>query len=366
MPQQPFLVGLIGAGIGPSLTPALYMAEAEGPGSGLHLPDDRHRHPGDRPERGGHLGPGGAHPRFRRPQHHSPLQAARGGAPEHAGRTGGSAGRGQHGDLRRARRGRPQHRRQRVRHRLPHRTTRRGSAPGRPARRRRSRGGGRRPLLSHGTAHLVVVDVDVDRATALARALDDRFPTARIDAGRVDQLPVLLPYGDGLVHCTPTGMADHPGLPVDADLLHPGLWVADDRLPAAEYPALRAARRAGCRTLSGGQMARSPGRRHVPPGDPGSAPTSTACSPASPSCSAAKPARPATPVMVTGVARALVRGRHHRLHPGVPGADHPVHLGNHLDSAGSGPPEPFPDPHDRIGPPRYSVRRENSAFAERT
>ena len=29
MPQQPYLVGLIGAGIGPSLTPPIHMAEAK-------------------------------------------------------------------------------------------------------------------------------------------------------------------------------------------------------------------------------------------------------------------------------------------------------------------------------------------------
>ncbi len=110
-------------------------------------------------------------------------------------------------------------------------------------------------LLAHGTEHLTVVDMDVDRATALARSLADRFLTARIDAGRVDELPVLLPHGDGLVHCTPTGMADHPGLPVDADLLHPGLWVVDIVYRPLSTELLRAARRAGCRTLSGGQMA---------------------------------------------------------------------------------------------------------------
>jgi shikimate dehydrogenase len=36
-----------------------------------------------------------------------------------------------------------------------------------------------------------------------------------------------MPASDGLVYCTPTGMAGHPGLPVDPALLHPGLWVAD-------------------------------------------------------------------------------------------------------------------------------------------
>jgi shikimate dehydrogenase len=110
-------------------------------------------------------------------------------------------------------------------------------------------------LLAHGTEHLTVVDMDVDRATALARSLADRFPTARIDAGQVYELPVLLPHSNGLVHCTPTGMADHPGLPVDADLLHPGLWVVDIVYRPLSTELLQAARLAGCRTLSGGQMA---------------------------------------------------------------------------------------------------------------
>ena len=110
-------------------------------------------------------------------------------------------------------------------------------------------------LLSDGTEHLTVVDVDVARATALARALTDRFPTARVDAGESDKLPVLLPHSDGLVHCTPTGMADHPGLPVDPDLLHAGLWVADIVYRPLSTELLQAARRAGCRTLSGGHMA---------------------------------------------------------------------------------------------------------------
>ena len=73
----------------------------------------------------------------------------------------------------------------------------------------------------------VVVDLDVDRATVLARELAGRHPSARVDASAFDKLSVLLPGSDGVVHCTPTGMADHPGMPFDATLLHPGLWVAD-------------------------------------------------------------------------------------------------------------------------------------------
>jgi shikimate dehydrogenase len=110
-------------------------------------------------------------------------------------------------------------------------------------------------LLALGTEHLTIVDVDSDRAGALAHSLALRFPTARVDAGEPEKLSVLLPAGNGLVHCTPIGMADHPGVPLDAGLLHPGLWVADIVYRPLDTALLRAARNAGCRTLDGGHMA---------------------------------------------------------------------------------------------------------------
>ena len=110
-------------------------------------------------------------------------------------------------------------------------------------------------LLDLGTDHLTVVDVDVDRATTLAGELSARHPEARVDASAFDKLDVLLAHGDGVVHCTPTGMADHPGLPFDEALLHPGLWVADIVYRPLDTALLTAARRAGCRTLDGGHMA---------------------------------------------------------------------------------------------------------------
>jgi shikimate dehydrogenase len=110
-------------------------------------------------------------------------------------------------------------------------------------------------LLSQGVEHLTIVDVDDRRCTALARDLAARFPAHRVDAGHPDKLSVLLPSSDGLVHCTPTGMADHPGLPLDPALLHAGLWVADIVYRPLDTPLLRAARALGCRTLHGGHMA---------------------------------------------------------------------------------------------------------------
>jgi shikimate dehydrogenase len=110
-------------------------------------------------------------------------------------------------------------------------------------------------LLELGTEHLTVVDLDIDCATALARELSVRHPAARVDASAFDKLSVLLPHSDGVVHCTPTGMAEHPGLPFDQGLLHPTLWVADIVYRPLDTALLRAAQRVGCRTLDGGHMA---------------------------------------------------------------------------------------------------------------
>ncbi len=110
-------------------------------------------------------------------------------------------------------------------------------------------------MLRLGTEHLTVVDLDVERATALARDLATRHPLTRVESSSFDKLSVLLPASDGVVHATPTGMADHPGLPFDAELLHPGLWVADIVYRPLDTALLQAARSAGCRTLDGGHMA---------------------------------------------------------------------------------------------------------------
>ena len=110
-------------------------------------------------------------------------------------------------------------------------------------------------LLELGVQHLTVVDVDSARSAGLAGELADRYPTATVDHGHPDDLTSLVAEADGLVHCTPTGMADHPGLPLDAGLLHPGLWVADIVYRPLDTALLQAARAAGCRTLHGGHMA---------------------------------------------------------------------------------------------------------------
>lgn len=95
-----------------------------------------------------------------------------------------------------------------------------------------------------GAEDLVVVDVDADRAGALARRLGAR-------AGDLGELA----DADGLIHATPTGMAAHPGLPLPEARLRPELWVAEVVYRPLETELLRRARELGCRTLDGGGMA---------------------------------------------------------------------------------------------------------------
>jgi shikimate dehydrogenase len=108
--------------------------------------------------------------------------------------------------------------------------------------------GGAGSALAHalrrlGTGTLTVVDADAGRAAALARAVGGR-------AGEPDDVAL----ADGLVHATPTGMEGHAGIALDPDLLHPDLWVADIVYRPLETGLLRAARARGCRTLDGGGM----------------------------------------------------------------------------------------------------------------
>jgi shikimate dehydrogenase len=109
-------------------------------------------------------------------------------------------------------------------------------------------------LLTMGADRITLVDADPARAAALAGELAARFGAGRARPASGAELPELLAGAEGLVHATPTGMAHHPGLPLPAELLHPGLWVADIVYRPLETELLKQARAIGCRTLDGGGM----------------------------------------------------------------------------------------------------------------
>jgi shikimate dehydrogenase len=109
--------------------------------------------------------------------------------------------------------------------------------------------------LNLGAERVTVVDAVVERAVSLAGQLNRHFGMGRAAAGSPDELAGLLSSADGLVHATPTGMAAHPGVPFPAGLLRAELWVAEVVYRPLETELVRAARGCGCAVLDGGGMA---------------------------------------------------------------------------------------------------------------
>ncbi len=107
--------------------------------------------------------------------------------------------------------------------------------------------------LTMGTKQLTVFDVDPARSADLAASLSGRFGAGRAVGGA--DLAAAMAKADGLIHCTPTGMAKLPGLPLDAALLQRRHWVAEIVYFPLETELLRVARAKGCRTVDGGGMA---------------------------------------------------------------------------------------------------------------
>jgi shikimate dehydrogenase len=107
--------------------------------------------------------------------------------------------------------------------------------------------------LSSGAGRVTLIDLDRSRADALAERLCRHFGPER--AATAADPAIALATADGLVNATPIGMDRYPGLPVSETLLRRDLWVADIVYTPLETALLRAARQAGCRTLAGGFMA---------------------------------------------------------------------------------------------------------------
>jgi len=103
--------------------------------------------------------------------------------------------------------------------------------------------------LGLGIEHLIIFDIDTPKAAQLATDLR----SSRVAQGT--NLADAMARADGLIQATPTGMAQHPGLPLPATLLRPEQWVAEIVYFPLETELLRTAKRIGCRTLNGGGMA---------------------------------------------------------------------------------------------------------------
>ena len=108
-------------------------------------------------------------------------------------------------------------------------------------------------VLRLGAQKLVIVDREANRAMAAADSLTGLYGAGRVAAS--DDAAAALQGASGLIHATPTGMDKLPGLPLPAELLHPGLWVAEIVYFPLDTALLRAARERDCATVDGGTMA---------------------------------------------------------------------------------------------------------------
>jgi shikimate dehydrogenase len=109
-------------------------------------------------------------------------------------------------------------------------------------------------LLRAGVEDLVLLGRDRSRTADSVAALRRIHPSAAITAGTIDDTAGHLERADGLVNTTPMGMPAHPGSPVPAGLLRPGLWVHDIVYMPLETQLMRDAQSAGCLTVGGGHM----------------------------------------------------------------------------------------------------------------
>jgi shikimate dehydrogenase len=106
-------------------------------------------------------------------------------------------------------------------------------------------------LLKLGAAHLTLFDPDSGRCKATVTHLGKAF-SGRIVCGT--DLPAAMAQADGLVNCTPVGMAKYPGMPLPENLLRPTLWVSEVIYFPLETELLTKARALGCQTLDGSPM----------------------------------------------------------------------------------------------------------------
>jgi shikimate dehydrogenase len=110
-------------------------------------------------------------------------------------------------------------------------------------------------LAGLGAGRLRVVDPDHGRAARLRESVEGLGHDLGVEATGPDDVPFLLAQATGVVNATPVGMADHPGTPLDVATLRPGLWVADIVYRPLDTDLLLAAGERGCRVLNGAGMA---------------------------------------------------------------------------------------------------------------
>lgn len=106
-------------------------------------------------------------------------------------------------------------------------------------------------VLRLGAQRLSIIDAQTERATQLAADVNALYG-AKAQAADVR---TAMAEATGLIHATPTGMDKLPGLPLDVALLRPEVWVSEVVYFPLETALIQAARALGCRISDGGGMA---------------------------------------------------------------------------------------------------------------
>ena len=107
-------------------------------------------------------------------------------------------------------------------------------------------------LMDLGVATLVLHDRDRERASALMEALNARSGRSRCRlAGDLD---LEIAAADGVINATPQGMRGIPGNPVPSAALRAAHWAADVIYTPIETEFIQAAASRGARVLTGGGM----------------------------------------------------------------------------------------------------------------
>ena len=107
-------------------------------------------------------------------------------------------------------------------------------------------------LMELGAAKVVVYDTDMARAATLVADLMLHHGASRCRLA--DNLPDALAEAAGVVNATPIGLLGIPGNPVPAGALRADHWVADIIYTPIETLLIKAARARGIRVLTGGGM----------------------------------------------------------------------------------------------------------------
>jgi shikimate dehydrogenase len=110
-------------------------------------------------------------------------------------------------------------------------------------------------ILALGAARLTIVDLDLSRALALRAKYSPLFPDQQIEVVEVRGLDDELALVDGAIQATAVGMAQYPGMSFDPARLPPEAWVSEVIYRPLETELLRRAVDSGHRVLDGGLMA---------------------------------------------------------------------------------------------------------------